>query len=75
MEPRLKLFAATLIGALAFLSSVAYADPLPSWNDTAPKKAIIAFVEKVTTAGSPDYVVPAGIKGQVISKIMLARTE
>ena len=24
------------------------ADPLPSWNDTAPKKAIVAFVEKVT---------------------------
>ena len=23
-------------------------DPLPSWNDTAPKKAIVSFVEKVT---------------------------
>jgi hypothetical protein len=23
-------------------------DPLPSWNDTAPKEAIVAFVEKVT---------------------------
>lgn len=32
------------------------ADPLPSWNDTAPKKAIIAFVEEVTKAGSPDFV-------------------
>ncbi len=32
------------------------ADPLPSWNDTAPKKAIIAFVEKVTKEGSPDFV-------------------
>jgi phosphoglycolate phosphatase-like HAD superfamily hydrolase len=32
------------------------ADPLPSWNDTAPKKAIIAFVEKVTQSGSPDFV-------------------
>jgi phosphoserine phosphatase len=31
-------------------------DPLPSWNDTAPKKAIMAFVEKVTTEGSPDFV-------------------
>jgi hypothetical protein len=31
-------------------------DPLPSWNDTAPKKAIIAFVEKVTKEGSPDFV-------------------
>src|SRR6188768_2519149 len=31
-------------------------DPLPSWNDTAPKKAIVAFVEKVTREGSPDFV-------------------
>ncbi|MGD0445294.1 MAG: HAD family hydrolase [Edaphobacter sp.] len=31
-------------------------DPLPSWNDTAPKKNIIAFVEKVTKEGSPDFV-------------------
>jgi haloacid dehalogenase-like hydrolase len=31
-------------------------DPLPSWNDTAPKKAIMAFVAKVTTEGSPDFV-------------------
>lgn len=23
-------------------------DPLPSWKDTAPKKAVVAFVEKVT---------------------------
>lgn len=32
------------------------ADPLPSWNDTAPKAAIIAFVEKVSKEGSPDFV-------------------
>jgi phosphoglycolate phosphatase-like HAD superfamily hydrolase len=31
-------------------------DPLPSWSDTAPKKAIIAFVERVTKEGSPDFV-------------------
>src|SRR5262245_53550154 len=34
-------------------------DPLPSWNDTAPKKAITAFVAKVTKEGSPDFVPPA----------------
>ncbi len=34
-------------------------DPLPSWNDTAPKKAIVSFVEKVTKEGSPDFVSPA----------------
>jgi hypothetical protein len=32
------------------------ADPLPSWNDTPNKKAIITFVEKVTREGSPDFV-------------------
>jgi len=32
--------------------------PLPSWNDTAPKKAIIVFVEKVTKEGSSDFVPP-----------------
>jgi phosphoglycolate phosphatase-like HAD superfamily hydrolase len=37
----------------------AFGDPLPSWNDTASKKAIVAFVEKVTTPGSPEYVDPA----------------
>src|SRR5215471_8153350 len=31
-------------------------DPLPSWNDTSPKKAIIAFVERTTKEGSPDFV-------------------
>src|SRR6187401_2617810 len=44
--------------ALAFLLALpAFAqDPLPSWNDTAPKKAIVAFVEKVSKEGSPDFV-------------------
>lgn len=28
---------------------------LPSWNDTATKKAIVAFVERVTQEGSPDF--------------------
>jgi phosphoglycolate phosphatase-like HAD superfamily hydrolase len=32
------------------------ADTLPSWNDTAPKQAIVAFVERVTKPGSPDFV-------------------
>jgi phosphoserine phosphatase len=35
------------------------ADPLPSWNDTHAKQAIVSFVNKVTTAGSPDFVPPA----------------
>jgi len=32
------------------------ADPLPSWNDSPRKKAIITFVEKVTMQDSPDFV-------------------
>jgi phosphoglycolate phosphatase-like HAD superfamily hydrolase len=31
-------------------------EPLPSWNDTPPKKATMAFVERVTKQGSPDFV-------------------
>jgi hypothetical protein len=31
-------------------------DPLPSWNDTAAKRAILSFVDKVTRSGSPDFV-------------------
>src|SRR5262245_33657943 len=41
---------------LVYAHTAAAADPLPSWNDTAPKKAIIAFVQKVTKPGSPDFV-------------------
>ena len=51
------MFALALVCALAFTTTVSLAsDPLPSWNDTAPKKAIVAFVEKVTKEGSPDFV-------------------
>ena len=43
------VFTGSVIGAQA-------ADHLPSWNDTSAKKDIVAFVEKVTTPGSPDFV-------------------
>lgn len=33
-------------------------DPLPSWNDVASKKEIIAFVESVTKEDSPNFVPP-----------------
>ena len=43
--------------ALMLLTNVACAaDSLSSWNDTAQKKAIVAFVEKVTKEESPDFV-------------------
>jgi hypothetical protein len=42
--------------ALTPIGALAQSDPLPSWNDTAPKAAIIEFVEKVSKDGSPDFV-------------------
>lgn len=33
-------------------------DPLPSWNDSAPKQAIFQFVDAVTRPGSPNFVPP-----------------
>jgi phosphoserine phosphatase len=48
--------ATSMWGAAAVFAA---SEPLPSWNDTAPKKAIVAFVERVTKAGSPDFVPPA----------------
>ena len=31
------------------------ADPLPSWNDGPAKQAVLSFIGKVTTEGSPDF--------------------
>ena len=45
--------------AMPALAQTGVADPLPSWNDTAPKQAILTFVERVTKAGSPYLVPPA----------------
>jgi phosphoglycolate phosphatase-like HAD superfamily hydrolase len=56
-----RLAAATLVLLLWACSRTYAADPLPSWNDTGPRRAIIAFVEKVTNQSSPDYV-PAAMR-------------
>ena len=40
-------------------SSLAQGDPLPSWNDTPTKQAIVEFVSGVTKSGGPDYIAPA----------------
>jgi phosphoglycolate phosphatase-like HAD superfamily hydrolase len=50
---------ATLIFLLGLATPGFGQDPLPSWSDTTPKRAIVAFVEKVTREGSPDFVPPA----------------
>jgi phosphoglycolate phosphatase-like HAD superfamily hydrolase len=44
--------------ALSSAWAIAQTDPLPSWNDGAAKKAIVAFVQTTTTAGSPKFVPP-----------------
>jgi hypothetical protein len=57
--------AIALLAAVAFTTTIARAadpstslraGPLPSWNDGKAKQSIIAFVQKVTKPGSPDFV-------------------
>jgi len=49
--------AALAVFAVAFTASAAE-DPLPSWNDGAAKRSVTDFVNRVTTAGDPDFVAP-----------------
>lgn len=50
------LTASLVFVLLAGTAMARAADPLPSWNDGPTKEAIVGFVEKVTKAGSPDFV-------------------
>lgn len=45
-----------LLWSVVIFATVARAEPLPSWNDTANRDAIMAFVAAVTDPMSPDYV-------------------
>jgi phosphoglycolate phosphatase-like HAD superfamily hydrolase len=61
MTPRLaiRIAAACAAGAVVLpmlAASLAADETLPSWNDTATKRAIVTFVERVTRDGSPDFV-------------------
>jgi phosphoglycolate phosphatase-like HAD superfamily hydrolase len=47
------------IFAICLCTAANAADPLPSWNDGAAKKAILKFVADVTDESSKDYVEPA----------------
>lgn len=50
-----------ILGLLALITIFAdkhQPDPLPSWNDTASKKAILSFVKATTTEKSKDFVPP-----------------
>jgi phosphoglycolate phosphatase-like HAD superfamily hydrolase len=50
---------AALLVLCGCASTQSSSDALPSWNDGPAKQAIVAFVAKTTTAGSPDFVPPA----------------
>jgi phosphoserine phosphatase len=52
----MRRIALALVAALTCSFSAAAADPLPSWNDGAAKKAIVDFVAATTHAGSPRFV-------------------
>ena len=52
---RLPLAALTAV-VLTLATAARAADPLPSWNDGPAKAAIVAFVDKVTKQGSPEFV-------------------
>jgi hypothetical protein len=56
MLARLLLLVALVVSGGAQAQAI---DPLPSWNDSASKANIVAFVDKVTRQGSPDFVPPA----------------
>ena len=47
------------IFAICLCTAANAADPLPSWNDGAAKKAILEFVAAVTDENGKDYVEPA----------------
>ncbi|MFD1218189.1 MULTISPECIES: HAD family hydrolase [Microbulbifer] len=57
MKRLLPIFAIHLLLLLA-TGAAAQSDPLPSWNDSASKRAIVDFVGSVTKEGSPDYIPP-----------------
>jgi hypothetical protein len=47
---------AAVSAVTAARSTFAQADPLPSWNDGASKRAILDFVSRTTSAGNRDFV-------------------
>lgn len=54
------MFARCVVIALfLFVPPTLAAESLPSWNEGASKTAIVAFVERVTEEGSPDFVPPS----------------
>jgi hypothetical protein len=44
------------IGSFLGCAAAEDADPLPSWNDGAARRSVVAFVERVTRENGPDFV-------------------
>jgi FMN phosphatase YigB (HAD superfamily) len=53
---RMRLILLTILVALTLAMPAHAADPLPSWNDGAAKRAIVDFVQRVTTPSGTDFV-------------------
>jgi hypothetical protein len=45
-----------LLNLICLVPTFAQSDPLPSWNDTPTKQAIVDFVRRVTTLGGSEFV-------------------
>lgn len=53
------LLRALAVAIALVLPCAGLADPLPSWTDGAAKRAIVAFVDRATKPGTPDFVAPS----------------
>jgi hypothetical protein len=63
MKLHLRFLSAFVLAAAAGLTlcgqALAQTDPLPSWNDSAAKQAIVKFVQTTTDQSSTKFVPPA----------------
>ena len=55
----MSLVLAMISVGVVFAAQAMAADPLPSWQDGPARTAILAFIERTTTPGSPDFLEPA----------------
>jgi phosphoglycolate phosphatase-like HAD superfamily hydrolase len=55
----MSLVLALLLVGVAFTAQATAAEPLPAWHDSPARSAILEFVERTTTPGSPDFLEPA----------------
>lgn len=56
MKPNIYSFLSCLLVLNCLTSNIQASDPLPSWNDTLPKQAVVKFVQNVTKEGGAGFV-------------------